>query len=158
MQLVFFFFSLSLKLQALMMLFWKRNFSLENSWRCKSAARTETWLPKRLRNLSLARGRRVIIHGEKRDQCCQDMSYPIENTWSGNSPVVRWLGLCAFTAESPGPVPGKRQHLIYWKIAQSFQDLWKASKHCEKNQCNTSPLLFFHFSFWFFPPTTFSLR
>ena len=185
-----------------MLLFWKRNFSLENSCRCKSAARTETWLPKRLRNLSLAQSRRVIIHGEKRNQCCQELSYPIENTWFGNAPVVWWLGLCAFTAEGLGPIPGKREHLrfpgegngnplqypclenlmdrgdwrvtvhgaaraghdlvtkpppIYWKIVQSFQDLWKASKHCEKNQCNTSPLLFFHFSFWFLPPTTFSL-
>ena len=66
--------------------------------------------------------------------------------------MVQWIGLQVFTAEGPGSIPGKKTHLIWQKIAQPFQDLWKASKYCQKNQLNKSMLLFFYFSFSFFSP------
>ena len=43
----------------------------------------------------------------------------IKTKASGNSLVVQWLGLCAFTAEGPGSIPGQGTKIL--QVAQRSQ-------------------------------------
>ena len=56
-------------------------------------------------------------------------SKTIRNTKGGNSLAVQWLGLCVFTAEGPGSIPGRGS-----KIPKAMQGSQKKKKFIQVNK------------------------
>ena len=54
------------------------------------------------------------------------MIFLFSRVYSGNSLAVQWLGLCAFTAEGPGSVPGQETRIL--QAAQHGQENPKQNK------------------------------